>query len=89
MFTIFEKNSNKKSKVIIKFKYNQFQNFERYIFNILSKSYFINNKIFKKAVIYKIFIKKFNIYIDLHFNEIIFEYIILNNVITISNKNKY
>ena len=53
------------------------------------KSFSIENKIFKKIIIYRNFINRFNVYINLHFDEIMFKYVIFNNVIIFFNEDKY
>ena len=58
------------------------------MFNLM-KSFSIDNKIFKKITIYRNFINRFNVYINLHFDEITFKYIIFNNVIIFFDKDKH
>ena len=53
------------------------------------KLFSINSRIFKKVTIYRNFINRFNIYINLHFDKVAFKYIIFNNVIIFFNENKY
>ena len=49
---ISQKNSNKESKIIIRFENNQFRDLQRSDFDILFKSYSIDERISKKAAIY-------------------------------------
>ena len=73
----------------IRFENNELRDFNEFNFNILTKSFSIDDKIFKKITIYRNFINRFNVYINLHFDEIAFEYIIFNNVVIFFNKDKY
>ena len=65
----------------IKFENNELRDLNKFNFNVLMKSFSIDNKKFKKTTIYRNYINRFNIYINLHFDEIAFKYIIFNNVI--------
>ena len=65
----------------IKFENNKLRNLNKFNFDILMKLFSINDKIFKKTIIYYNFINRFNVYINLHFDEIAFEYVIFNNVV--------
>ena len=65
----------------IRFENNELRDFNKFDFNVLTKSFLIDNKIFKKLAIYRNFINWFNVYINLHFDEIAFKYVIFNNVI--------
>ena len=73
----------------IKFENNELRNFNKSDFNILTKLFSIDDKIFKKITIYRNFINRFNVYINLHFDKIAFEYIIFNNVVIFSNEDKH
>ena len=73
----------------IKFENNELRDLNKFDFNILTKSFSINDKIFKKIIIYRNFINRFNMYINLHFDEIAFEYVIFNNVVIFFNEDKH
>ena len=73
----------------IKFENNELRNFNKSNFNVLTKLFLINNKIFKKITIYRNFINRFNVYINLYFDEIASKYIISNNVIIFFKKDKH
>ena len=73
----------------IKFENNELRNFNKFNFNILTKLFSIDNKIFKKIIIYRNFMSRFNVYINLHFDKIMFEYVIFNNVVIFFDEDKY
>ena len=73
----------------IRFENNELRDLNKFDFNALTKSFAIDNKIFKKTTIYRNFINRFNVHISLHFDEITSEYITFNNVVIFFNKDKY
>ena len=73
----------------IRFEDNELRDLNKFDFNTLTKSFSIDNKISKKIIIYRNFINRFNIYINLHFDEIAFKYVIFNNVVIFFEKDKH
>ena len=55
----------------------------------MKETFKIGGKISKKVYIYRSFINRPNIYTSLFFKDIIFEYIISNNLVTFAGKDKY
>ena len=86
---ISQNNFNEKFKMNIKFENNELWDLNKFNFNILMKSFSIDDKIFKKIIIYRNFMSQFNMYTNLHFNKITFKYVIFNNVIIFFDKNKH
>ena len=73
----------------IKFEDNELRDLNRSDFDVLVKSFSIDDRIFKKTTAYRNFMSRFNVYTNLHFDEVAFKYVILNNVVIFSNENKY
>ena len=73
----------------IRFEDNELRNFNKSDFDILTKSFSIDDRIFKKIITYRNFMSRLNVYINLHFDEIAFEYVIFNNVVIFFDEDKH
>ena len=73
----------------IRFENNELRGFNKSDFDTLTKSFSIDDRIFKKITIYRNFMSRFNVYANLHFDKVAFEYVISNNVVIFFNENKH
>lgn len=58
-------------------------------YNTLIKFYTITKKFLKKTAIYYNILSRFNVHIDLYYENVAVEYVIFNNYIIFINENKH